>query len=90
MTENPPKTAWAEELLNDICCPETYQRLVVADADLIARLNDQIKAGTLKNRGGKVVSDVIDDGFVREDRKFLYPVRGKIPVMLIDEAIPLA
>ncbi len=24
-----------------------------------------------------------------QDRKFLYPIRGDIPIMLIDEAIPL-
>jgi uncharacterized protein YbaR (Trm112 family) len=26
---------------------------------------------------------------VREDRKYLYPIRQDIPVMLVDEAIPL-
>ena len=78
-----------QELLNTICCPETHQSLTVADANVIARLNEQIKAGTLKNRGGKVVSEPIDGGFIRQDRKFLYPIRRKIPAMLIDEAIPL-
>jgi len=27
---------------------------------------------------------------VRDDKKFLYPIRDNIPIMLIDEAIPLA
>ncbi len=31
----------------------------------------------------------IDGGLVREDGKCLYPIRGNIPIMLIDEAIPL-
>lgn len=78
-----------QELLNTIRCPETRQTLSVADATVIARLNEQIKAGTLKNRGGKVVSEPIDGGFVRDDQKFLYPIRRQIPAMLIDEAIPL-
>lgn len=61
----------------------------MADAPLVAELNARIKAGQLTNRAGKPVSDPIDSGLVREDRKFLYPIRGNIPVLLINEAIPL-
>lgn len=78
-----------EDLLKILCCPETHQSLTRADAGLIARLNEQIKASALKNRSGKPVAEAIDGGLVRDDRKFLYLIRGKIPVMLIDEAIPL-
>jgi uncharacterized protein YbaR (Trm112 family) len=78
-----------QDLLDILCCPESHQKLAVADAELIARLNAQIKTGALKNRGGKPVDEPIDGGLVREDRKFLYPIRGKIPVLLIGEAIAL-
>jgi uncharacterized protein len=78
-----------QELLEILCCPETHQSLAMADPSLISRLNDKIKAGELKNRAGKVVSEPMDAGLVRKDQKFLYPVRRQIPVMLIDEAIPL-
>ena len=61
----------------------------MADANLIADLNAKIKTGQLKSRSGKPVSDPIDAGFIREDRKFLYPIRNNIPVLLIDESIPL-
>ena len=44
---------------------------------------------TLRNRTGQPVTENIEGGLVREDGKFLYPVRNSIPVMLIDEAIPL-
>ena len=40
------------------------------------------------NRGGEAVKEHLDGGLVREDRKFLYPIREDIPIMLIDEAIP--
>ena len=30
-----------------------------------------------------------DSGLVREDRTILYPVRDDIPIMLVDESIPL-
>ncbi len=77
------------ELLNDLCCPETRQKLRLADPALIVRLNQRIAAGDLKNRGGPQVSEPMDAGLIREDGKFLYPVRGDIPVMLVEEAIAL-
>jgi uncharacterized protein YbaR (Trm112 family) len=73
-----------------MCCPETHQPIALAEPSVIERLNQQIAAGQLKNRAGQPVKEKLDGGLVREDRKFLYPVRGNIPVMLIDEAIPLA
>jgi uncharacterized protein YbaR (Trm112 family) len=78
------------ELLKILCCPETHQDLRLADADVIAKLNAQIGASTLKNRAGQPVQEKLDAGFIRADGKFLYPIRRNIPVMLVDEAIPLA
>ena len=77
------------ELLKIVCCPETHQTIALAEPSLIEKLNQQIAAGQLQNRGGQPVKEKIDGGLVREDKKFLYPIRANIPVMLIDEAIPL-
>jgi uncharacterized protein YbaR (Trm112 family) len=52
-------------------------------------LNRAIDAGTVKTRGGSQVEERIEEGLVREDDGVLYPVRDSIPIMLIDEAIPL-
>ncbi len=76
-------------LLDILCCPETHQPLRRAEAELLANLNQQVGAGTLKNRSGKPVTAPLDSGLIREDGKFLYPVRNDIPVMLVGEAIPL-
>ena len=78
------------ELLKILCCPETHQEVRLAEPALIARVNQQIAAGTWKNRGGQLVNEQIDGGLMRADGKFLYPIRQDIPVMLADEAIPLA
>jgi len=78
------------ELLTILRCPDTRQELRVAETALIERLNQKIQAGGLSNRGGQPVKEKIDGGLVRADRKFLYPIRGNIPVMLVDEAIPLS
>ncbi len=68
------------ELLKIMCCPETHQPVALAEPLLIEELN---------RHGGQPVMEKIDGGLVREDGKCLYPIRGNIPIMLIDEAIPL-
>ena len=77
------------DLLQIMCCPETHQSISVAESSLLAKLNDQINAGRLRNRAGELVKEKIEEGLVRSDRKYLYPIRQDIPIMLIDEAIPL-
>ncbi len=77
------------ELLKLLCCPETRQRLQVADPELIQELNRKVAAGVLRDRAGKPISEKIDAGFIRADGKFLYPVRDEIPIMLLDESVPL-
>jgi uncharacterized protein YbaR (Trm112 family) len=78
-----------EQLLEILCCPETKQPVAVAPTDLIDRINAKITAGELLNRGGQKVEEKIDGGLVREDHKYLYPIRDEIPIMLEDEAISL-
>ena len=77
------------ELLEILVCPETKEPVRLADSTLLERVNRAIRAGTLKNRGGEDVHDVVEEGLVREDDQVLYPVRDDIPVMLINESIPL-
>lgn len=79
-----------QSLLDILVCPETKQPLQLADAALLARVNEQAKAGSLKNRGGQVVSSPLEGALVRKDGTVLYPVRDDIPIMLIDESIPLS
>ena len=78
-----------QELLDILVCPETKQPLRRADAALLERLNAAIEAGEARNRAGEPVTDPVEEGLVREDEEVLYPVRDDIPIMLIDEAIPL-
>ncbi len=77
------------ELLSILVCPENKTPVTVADDALIAKLNAAIEAGTLKNRAGEKVEERIDGGLVREDRAYIYAIRDDIPIMLIDESIPL-
>ena len=81
--------AISQELLEILVCPETKQPLTVAPDALVAQLNERIAQGALTNRSGAAVTEAIDSGLVREDGRYLYPVRDDIPIMLIDEAIEL-
>jgi uncharacterized protein YbaR (Trm112 family) len=78
-----------EQLLEILACPEDKTPVTLADEAVVAQVNDAIRRGQLKNRGGSGVSDPIEGGLVRADGKWLYPIRDEIPVMLIDEAIAL-
>ena len=77
------------ELLEILVCPENKTPVALADEELLRRANEAIEAGSLKNRAGEIVKERIDGGLVREDKAFMYPIRDDIPIMLIDEAIPL-
>ena len=77
------------ELLQIMCCPESHQKLREAESELIAQINQRIASGAVKNRGGEIVNEQLRGGLIREDGKFLYPVREH-PVMLVNEALPLA
>lgn len=78
-----------QELIDILACPETKQAVRLTDLTLIKKLNDDIALGRIKNRKGALVTEKIEGGLVREDNKFLYAIRDDIPIMLIDEAIPL-
>lgn len=78
-----------DTLLDILVCPETKQPLRVADVDLLAGVNSAIASGSVSNRGGASVREPLVEALVREDGGVLYPVRDDIPIMLIDESIPL-
>jgi uncharacterized protein YbaR (Trm112 family) len=78
-----------KDLLAILCCPETKLDVTLADEALINKINDAVSRGALKNKAQKPVTELLDGGLIRSDRKILYPIREDIPVMLIEEGIPL-
>jgi len=77
------------ELLAILVCPDTHQPLALADEAVLERLNAAVAAGEAKNAGGEAVTEKVEEGLVREDGTVLYPIRDSIPVLLIEEGIPL-
>ncbi len=77
------------ELLKILVCPENKSALTTADDAVIAAANSAIEKGALKNRAGEAIDERMDGGPIREDSAYLYPIRDDIPIMLIDEAVPM-
>ncbi|MFQ6616843.1 MAG: Trm112 family protein [Fidelibacterota bacterium] len=82
--------AISQNLLDILCCPETKENVhLIPEAD-VERINASIQSGTVRKRSGKPETEVIGGGLLREDGKYLYPIREDIPVMLIEEAIDMS
>lgn len=77
------------ELLKMLVCPETRDPLSVASDALLARLNQAIDARKLVNKGGQTLERKLDGGLIRSDETVLYAIVDDIPMMLVDEGIPL-
>jgi len=77
------------QILTLLACPETKQPFELADNTLLEQLNRRIEKGELKNRGGESVTELLDAALIRQDKRFIYPVRHGIPLLLIDEGIAL-
>jgi uncharacterized protein YbaR (Trm112 family) len=77
------------ELLSILCCPETRQALSFAPEDAIRAINQRIARGQIRNRAGQAISEELESGLVRTDQLYLYPIRNRIPILLVDEGISL-
>ena len=79
----------APDLVDILVCPETKQTVRLATAPELAAVNEKIRAGTLRARGGEAVKTELVEALIREDGKILYPVDDGIPVMLVEESVEL-
>ncbi len=74
------------ELLSILRCPETLQSLSLAPADVLVRVARE----QLLDCSGNPVALPLEAGLRREDGALLYPIRSGIPILLVEEAIPLS
>ena len=79
-----------KKLLEILVCPETGEPLEEAGREIIDRLNELVKIGTLVDRSGERVSEKIEGGLICRGGKYLYPIRENIPILLIESSIPAA
>jgi uncharacterized protein YbaR (Trm112 family) len=80
----------SDKTLSILRCPNDGSQLREADGSLVAQINAAIDKRRLVDRTGRLVERSINGGLVRLAGDLLYPIVDQIPVMLYDEAIPLA
>ena len=78
-----------KNFLDILVCPQDRTPLTLADHALLSKLNRAIAAGRVKNQAGRPVEDDVEGGLVRRDHALLYPIVDEIPLLLMEEAIPL-
>lgn len=79
----------APNFLAMLVCPATKQPLREATAAEVAQLQQAIRAGAAKNRGGAVVTEPCQGALATKDGQWFYPVQDGIPILLSAEAIAL-
>ncbi len=79
-----------DKLIDLLVCPENHSRLAFADAQLLARINAAIAGRRLTNRVGRTLEQPLAAALVRADQALAYPLIDDIPLMVVDESIPLA
>ncbi len=75
----------APELLEILRCPESLQRLRPAPREVLDRLG----SGPARDRAGNPVTVPLEGGLLREDGAVLYPIQGGIPILLVENGIPV-
>lgn len=79
-----------QDFLAMLVCPATRQPLRQATAAELARLQEAITKGGLKNRGGAVVAVPWAGALATADGAWLYPIQDDIPILLTSEAVATA
>lgn len=77
------------KILPLIRCPLDGQSLELASDELLAKLNQRIEAGELRDRAEMQVTEKLEAGLVTADQSRFYPARGGIPTLIVDNAIEL-
>lgn len=77
----------SEDLLQILCCPRTKVPVQMLSAEQLAKLNEAISKGAVKNHEGAPVETPLQEGLVTEDGKTVYRIDDSIPVMLVDQGI---
>jgi uncharacterized protein YbaR (Trm112 family) len=69
----------SKDLLEILCCPTTKQPLQEANSAELEKINSALAEGKEK----------LEAALLTADKKYAYPIRNKIPVMLAEECISI-
>ncbi|MEZ5962729.1 MAG: Trm112 family protein [Planctomycetota bacterium] len=77
------------DFLQILRCPKTRKPLRMASATELRDLNQKIADKRLADASGRTREQPVTEGLVPEGESVLYPVEDGIPILLIDDALPL-
>ena len=77
------------EFLQILRCPKTRKPMRMASDTELRDLNRRIADKSLVDASGRKREQPITEGLVPEGEAVLYPVEEGIPILLIDDALPL-
>ncbi len=77
------------ELLERLACPKTHHPLKLAGPDVVEAVNKAVEEGRLVNQAGKKVEEKVDGVLLVEGENLAYPIRDKIPILLVEEGFSL-
>lgn len=78
------------EFVDMLCCPSSRQDLRLASEEEVARLNETIRSGGLRNLADEVVDTPVNGALVRADEEVVYLIRQDIPILIADQAVSFA
>jgi uncharacterized protein YbaR (Trm112 family) len=78
------------KLLDLLVCPATRQPLALLDKPGLEALNRAIAAGSVTRTDDTPQTEPVREALITRDRKTLYRIDDGIPVLLIEEGIPVA
>lgn len=78
------------KLIDLLCSPDTRQPLSRLDARGLEALNRAIAAGGVAKADGNPQTGALREALITLDRKQVFRVDDGIPVLLAEEAIPVA
>jgi uncharacterized protein YbaR (Trm112 family) len=77
-------------LLDILCCPLTHVPLRLLTADELGSLGRAVAGGGVTTSAGRVVTEPPDAALITTNAHTIYRIDDDIPVMLAEEAIPVA
>lgn len=77
------------DILPVLRCPAGGDPLLLAEPELVERVNQAIAEGSVRDQLDVRVDDSIDAGLVPPNRDRLYPIRQDITTLIADNAIDL-
>lgn len=78
------------KLLDILVCPASRQPLGLLDRAGLDALNRAVAAGTVRRVDDATQAEPVSEALITDDRRTIYRIDDGIPVLLVEEGIPVS